>query len=68
MNKNLKYFRFSIKVFSFVLNFQVTKSLRDTINEIQIKMGKRMYEMCLSGRLPEGQDLLLKEDIIKIKR
>ncbi|XP_043289129.1 glycogen [starch] synthase [Venturia canescens] len=46
----------------------VTKSLRDTINEIQIKMGKRMYEMCLSGRLPEGQDMLLKEDIIKIKR
>lgn len=25
----------------------VTKSLRDTLNEIQSKMGKRMYEICL---------------------
>lgn len=25
----------------------VTKSLRDTINEIQQKIGKRMYEVCL---------------------
>lgn len=25
----------------------VTKSLRDTINEIQNKIGKRMYEVCL---------------------
>jgi hypothetical protein len=25
----------------------VTKSLRDTLNDIQQKMGKRMYEVCL---------------------
>jgi glycogen(starch) synthase len=25
----------------------VTKSLRDTLNDIQLKMGKRMYEVCL---------------------
>lgn len=46
----------------------VTKSLRDTINDIQQKIGKRMYEMCLSGRMPDVQDLLQKEDTIKIKR
>ena len=46
----------------------VTKSLKDTIDEIQQKIGKRMYESCLSGHLPEGQELLLKEDLIKIKR
>ncbi|XP_012057060.1 PREDICTED: glycogen [starch] synthase [Atta cephalotes] len=46
----------------------VTKSLRDTINDIQQKIGKRMYELCLSGRMPEAQDLLEKEDTIKIKR
>ncbi|TGZ32229.1 Glycogen [starch] synthase [Temnothorax longispinosus] len=46
----------------------VTKSLRDTINDIQQKIGKRMYELCLSGRMPEAQDLLQKEDTIKIKR
>jgi len=27
-----------------------------------------MYELCLSGRMPEAQDLLQKEDTIKIKR
>lgn len=27
-----------------------------------------MYELCLSGRMPETQDLLEKEDTIKIKR
>lgn len=51
------------------LNYhQVTKSLRDTINDIQQKIGKRMYDVCLSGRMPEAQDLLQKEDTIKIKR
>jgi glycogen(starch) synthase len=25
----------------------VTKSLRDTLNQIQTKMGKRLYEICL---------------------
>ncbi|XP_033221798.1 glycogen [starch] synthase isoform X2 [Belonocnema kinseyi] len=46
----------------------VTKSLKDTIDEIQQKIGKRMYESCLSGHLPESQNILLKEDLIKIKR
>ncbi|KAJ8681842.1 hypothetical protein QAD02_017634 [Eretmocerus hayati] len=46
----------------------VTKSLRGTINDIQQKIGKRMYEACLSGRMPENEDLCLKEDYIKIKR
>ncbi|XP_058792126.1 glycogen [starch] synthase isoform X2 [Phymastichus coffea] len=46
----------------------VTKSLRGTINDIQQKIGKRMYEACLSGRLPENKDLCLKEELMKIKR
>lgn len=46
----------------------VTKSLRDTINTIQQNIGKRMYEHCLSGRLPDTQDMILKDEIIKIKR
>lgn len=46
----------------------VTKSLRDTINEIQSKMSKRMYEICLSGRMPDAEELLTKEDKVKIKR
>lgn len=46
----------------------VTKQLRDTINSVQQQIGKRMYDTCLAGRLPDGNQLLTKEDIVKIKR
>lgn len=46
----------------------LTKSLRDTINGIQAEIGKRMYEVCLSGRLPNQDEILQKEDMVKIKR
>jgi glycogen(starch) synthase len=46
----------------------VTKSLRETINSIQHQMGKRMYETCLSGRIPNPAELLTKEDTVKLKR
>ncbi|KAL1501364.1 hypothetical protein ABEB36_006696 [Hypothenemus hampei] len=46
----------------------VTKSLRDSIQDIQNKIGKRMYEICLSGRLPGGNELLTKEEMVRLKR
>lgn len=46
----------------------MTKSLKNTIDDIQRKIGKRMYETCLAGHLPDGHDILIKEDMIKIKR
>ncbi|XP_060533405.1 glycogen [starch] synthase [Cylas formicarius] len=46
----------------------VTKSLHETINDIQGKMGKRMYEICLSGRLPTGNELMTKEELVRLKR
>lgn len=46
----------------------VTKSLRDTIQSIQQQIGKRMYEVCLTGRLPEPDELLVKGDMIRLKR
>ncbi|CAB3379929.1 Hypothetical predicted protein [Cloeon dipterum] len=46
----------------------VTKSLRDTINQIQHNLGKRLYEICLQGKVPGSNDLLLKEDTVKLKR
>ncbi|EFA05468.1 Glycogen [starch] synthase-like Protein [Tribolium castaneum] len=45
----------------------VTKSLRDTISDIQTRIGRRMYEVCLSGHLP-GDDLLKKEELVRLKR
>lgn len=46
----------------------VTKQLRDTINSVQQDIGKRMYNTCLSGQLPNAADLLTKEDVVKVKR
>lgn len=46
----------------------VVKQLRDTITNVQHSIGKRMYDSCLSGRIPDGDELLTKEDLVKIKR
>ncbi|KAK7075291.1 Glycogen [starch] synthase, liver [Halocaridina rubra] len=46
----------------------ITKSLRDTIHDIQAKIGKRMYDICLTGRLPDAEELLLKEETVRLKR
>lgn len=46
----------------------VTKSLRDTINDIQQKIGKRMYDVCLRGHLPEPSELLQKDETVRLKR
>ncbi|KZS05401.1 putative Glycogen synthase [Daphnia magna] len=46
----------------------VVKSLRDTIHDIQLKIGKRIYDICLSGRLPDADEMLQKEDTVRLKR
>nr|XP_022920491.1 glycogen [starch] synthase [Onthophagus taurus] len=46
----------------------ITKGLRDTISDIQQTIGKRMYEICLSGRVPDSKELLEKEEIVRLKR
>ncbi|XP_027053151.1 glycogen [starch] synthase-like isoform X2 [Pocillopora damicornis] len=46
----------------------VTKQLSDTVSEIQDKIGKRIYESCLGGKLPDGNKLLEADEIIKLKR
>ncbi|XP_065573167.1 glycogen [starch] synthase-like [Artemia franciscana] len=46
----------------------ISKSLRDTVHVVQQDIGKRMYEACLSGKLPESDELLSKDDIVRLKR
>ena len=46
----------------------VTKGLKDSIDEIQKDIGKRMYETCLRGHVPDSHDLLAKNDIVRLKR
>ncbi|RWS10387.1 putative glycogen [starch] synthase-like protein [Dinothrombium tinctorium] len=46
----------------------IAKQLRDTVQELQTTIGKRIFEITLSGKLPTGNDLLTPEDLVKLKR
>ncbi|CAL1278683.1 unnamed protein product [Larinioides sclopetarius] len=46
----------------------IAKQLRDTVHDVQSKIGKRMFEICLGGRLPTSEELLTSDDIVKLKR
>ncbi len=36
----------------------IVKQLRETVNDIQKDMGTRLFEVCLRGRIPTGNDVL----------
>ena len=36
----------------------ITKGLKDTIDTVQRDIGKRLYEKCLRGYIPDASDLL----------
>jgi len=46
----------------------ITKSLQETIEEIQVQVGKRMYESCSRGEAPDPKSLLTGDDLVKLKR
>ncbi|KAI8062436.1 glycogen synthase [Gongronella butleri] len=46
----------------------VTKQLRATVDEIQDRIGKRIYEKALRGEEIEAKDYLLEEDKVLLKR
>ena len=46
----------------------ITKSLKDTIDSIEKDVGKRLYETCLRGDVPDGDNLLTRDDLTKLKR
>ena len=46
----------------------ITKSLKDTIDSIEKDVGKRLYETCLRGDIPDGDNLLTRDDLTKLKR
>lgn len=46
----------------------IAKQLRDTVNDLQNNIGKRLYDICLRGHIPTGESLLHGEDIIEIKK
>jgi glycogen(starch) synthase len=82
LNHYLKSINSDVTVVTFLIfpaktnNFNVeslrghalTKSLRNTLHAIQSQIGKRLYDTCLSGKLPTEDDLLQKDDEVQIKR
>lgn len=46
----------------------IAKQLRDTVAEVQESIGKKMFEIALSGKVPAGNDLLSPNDTVKLKR
>ena len=46
----------------------ISKSLQETVEEIKIKIGRKLYESCCRGDLPDEDDLVSNEDKVKLKR
>ncbi|XP_064399869.1 glycogen [starch] synthase, muscle-like [Halichondria panicea] len=46
----------------------ITKQLRDAVDDIQTKIGKKIFESALTGGLPDPDKLLDKKDTIILKR
>jgi glycogen(starch) synthase len=46
----------------------IAKQLRDTVQDLQQEMGKRMFEIALRGKLPTGDELIHPNDLVKLKR
>jgi len=46
----------------------IAKMFRDTVQNIQSEIGKRLYETCLKGRLPSEDQILHPSDIIELKK
>ncbi|OQV17191.1 Glycogen [starch] synthase, muscle [Hypsibius exemplaris] len=46
----------------------VVKQLRDTVKEAQESIGKRIFDICLRGKLPKSDELLTEEETVKLKR
>ncbi|CAG5123259.1 unnamed protein product, partial [Candidula unifasciata] len=46
----------------------IAKQLRDTVSTVQGQIGRRLFDICLRGHLPSGDDILTQDDIVKLKR
>lgn len=46
----------------------ITKRLRDTVNQVQEQIGKKIFEKCLGGEMPNSNELITDDLIVKLKR
>ena len=64
---NIRYIQLVLIIFADEYQSYLS-GLQDTINEIQKDIGKRMYEICMRGKLPEASELLARDDVVRLKR
>ncbi|XP_076451063.1 glycogen [starch] synthase-like [Babylonia areolata] len=46
----------------------IAKQLKETVHHVQNQIGKRIFEICLRGSLPNGDDILQQDDMVRLKR
>ncbi|KAK2167807.1 hypothetical protein NP493_1259g00013 [Ridgeia piscesae] len=46
----------------------IAKQLRETVAAVQKDIGHRLFETSLRGEIPKADDLLINDDIVKLKR
>lgn len=46
----------------------VVKQLRDNVNVIKENVAERIFDTCLRGKLPASEELLLRDEVITLKR
>eukprot|EP00112_Aurelia_sp_Birch-Aquarium-sp1_P018819 Seg455.5 transcript_id=Seg455.5/GoldUCD/mRNA.D3Y31 product=Glycogen protein_id=Seg455.5/GoldUCD/D3Y31 len=44
------------------------KQLKETVASIHDKVGKRIFDAAMRGQLPDKDDILVKDDLVKLKR
>ncbi|CAF0907192.1 unnamed protein product, partial [Didymodactylos carnosus] len=46
----------------------IAKMLRDAVQNVQGEIGKRLYEICLKGSIPNPDQILRNEDLVELKK
>ncbi|KAJ3094110.1 glycogen synthase isoform 1 [Phlyctochytrium bullatum] len=82
LNARLKHYDSPITVVAFIImpaathsftvdalkSQAVMKQLKDTVTELQHKIGQRIFDAATRGKLPEAKDVFVDDDIIQLKR
>ncbi|RKP18936.1 glycogen synthase [Rozella allomycis CSF55] len=82
LNNSLKHFNSPMTVVAFIImpaannsytvetlkGQAVTKQLNETVNEIESKIGQRMFHSAVRGHIPDPKDLFSEQDLVLLKR
>merc|ERR1719427_75206 len=46
----------------------IVKQLKETVDDIKDQIGDKLFDFCLRGKLPNNEELLNRDDLVKLKR